>query len=174
MTPKNKGPVEILCEEIGATFTDNMESIPVLKAFISVLVCEISDMVQTANTITRLTEQYVPSGTDKAINMVRNLLVLSHRSDLITAAANAHESPVLFVPDEGPCNHYVDMLSSCVSAIRFGLEQPCRSRHAAAAAHHIWKHRYGITLFDNHSHDWGRQWAKAKFYEALGVAVKKA
>ena len=38
----DNGPIEILCDEIGVSFTDNMEDIPTLTAFIRILVCEVS------------------------------------------------------------------------------------------------------------------------------------
>lgn len=170
MKKKEQGPVEILCQEIGATYTNNMESTSILVTFISVLVDEIDCMVLMDHHIADLTGKEVPNETYGAIEIVRKLLTISDRVLLIEGASRAHDT--VTVHDEGPCNHYVDMLSSCVSAIRFGLEAPCRSRHAAEAASHVWKQKYGITLFDKHSPAWGRQWACVKFYEALGIAAE--
>ncbi|MBL3600660.1 MAG: hypothetical protein JMN25_12465 [gamma proteobacterium endosymbiont of Lamellibrachia anaximandri] len=170
MKHKEQGPIEILCEEIDATFTKNMESISILIAFTSVLVSEIEGMVRSAKTIAHLTGEEVLDETEETIDIVKSVLIHSDREELIEAASKAHLN--VTVPDEGPCNHYIDMLSSCVSAIRFGLEQPCRSRHAADAADHIWKRKYGISLFDRHTSTWRKQWTRDKFYEALGVAAE--
>lgn len=170
--PREKGPVEKLCDEIGATFTKNMESIVVLKAFVSVLVNEVEEMAGMDSQIAHLTGKEVPDETYSAIEHVKSLLTLTDREELIKMAGDISMNAI-HVPDEGPCNHYVDMLSSCVSAIWFGLERPCRSRHAAEAVNHIWRKKYGVTLFDQHSPAWGRQWACAKFYEALAVAADK-
>lgn len=172
MKKKQQGPVEMLCQEIGATFTKNMETTQVLTAFVSVLVCEIESMVQSEKHIAHLTGKEVPVETDNAIECVKKLLTIKGREELIDEATICHNNE-LWMPDEGPCNHYIDMLSSCVSAIRFGLEEPCRSRHAASASNHVWKHRYGVSLFDRYTSSWGNQWASSKFYEALGQALPK-
>jgi hypothetical protein len=71
-------------------------------------------------------------------------------------------------PDDAyPTDHLIDMLNSCVSAARFGLEIPCHSRHAASAAGHVWEQRYGITCQDGHTSRWKKDWARAKFQDAL-------
>lgn len=168
---ENKGPIEILCGEIGASFIKRMENIPVLVAFVGVLVEEIEVMARTVNRVAHLTGESVPTETEEAFGLVKNMLNVSEREQLIESASKVHNT--VYVDDEGPCNHYIDMLSSCISAIQFGLERPCRSRHAAAAANHIWSRKYGITLFDNHSNAWGKQWTKEKFYEALAVTVQE-
>ena len=88
--------------------------------------------------------------------------------DLISKAAAVHDFVHTTGNDEAyPCDHLVDMLSSCASAIRFGLEVPCRSRHAAEAANHIWKRVYGISLFDSFTSNWCHDWTRAKLTEAL-------
>lgn len=75
-------------------------------------------------------------------------------------------------PDDGPCDHLLDMLSSCASAIRFGLEKPCTSRYAAAAANHIWSHLYGVHLFDQFTDEWQKDWARAQLQAAItGLAL---
>jgi len=156
MKNKDQGPVE-------------GESVAIFVVFVSVLVGEIEVMIETEKMISHVTNKDVSDEAIKALECVKNLLSISDRDELINASAEAHN--VTYVPDEGSCDHYIDMLSSCVSAIRFGLALPCRSRHAAEAADHVWKQRYGLTLFDKHSNKWGKQWARAKFYEALGVAA---
>ena len=166
MSDKEKGVIQILCEEVGAVFTDKMEGTAVLVSFVAVLVDEIDCMIGIEKQIYHLTGKDVPDDTVIALDSVKSLLLIKDREKLIKACENAHR--VTYVPDDGPCNHYIDMLSSCVSAIRFGLEMPCHSRHAAEAANHVWKHQYGVTQFDKHSNSWERQWARDKFYEALG------
>lgn len=169
MIKKDEGPVEILCDEIGVSFQARMESTPVLVAFVAALVGEVDFMIQHKKNLAPFTGEEVPTeDTYAALECVKSILPLTDREELIKAAGKAHDT--VRVPDEGPCNHHIDMLSLCTSAIRFGLEQPCWSRHAAEAAHHVWKHRYGITLFDGHSNGWGKQWAKAKFLDALNQA----
>ena len=96
------------------------------------------------------------------------MLALKNRQALIDGAAEVHS----FIhevegSEDGPCDHLIDMLSSCVSAIRFGLEKPCHSRHAAAAASHIWKHLYGVSLFDSFTPEWEKDWARAQLQEAI-------
>ena len=165
---EKEGAVEILCKEINATFKPEYETVEVLIAFVGSLVGEIDDMIGLERHLEKVTGKETSDEAVKSLERVKNLLAVKGRRDeLIKAAAKAHI--VTYVPDEGDCDHYVDMLSSCVSAIRFGLEIPCRSRHAASAANHIWKRKYGIRLFDRHSNDWGKQWAKMKFNEAIGL-----
>ena len=164
---KDKGVIQILCEEINATYTKEMESAGVLGAFVSVIVGEIDEMVAIDQHLTKFGGDVVSTEAVNALEAVKKLLIFStDREQLIKRADKAHM--LTYVPDEGPCDHYIDMLSSCVSAIRFGLEAPCRSRHAAEAANHVWRYRYGITLLDRHSNGWGKKWARSKFYEALG------
>jgi hypothetical protein len=162
----NKGPVEILCQEIGVKFKKKMESTSTLVSFVSVLVKEIEEMMVTEDQLSEFTGKEVSKKAIKSLECIKNLLTIKDRGELIKGAAKAHI--VAFVHDDGPCDHYVDMISSCISVIRFGLESPCRSRHAASAAKHVWKHRYSIKLFDNYSNSWGNQWSKAKLYEVVG------
>lgn len=171
MNKRMPGPIEILCKEIGTPFSGKFESEFVLIAFVGVLVGEIEEMISGAAHVQHLTGGRVPSEIRKAreaVTCVKAVLMAQTKEELINAATKAHRT--VSVHDEGPCNHYIDMLSSCVSAIRFGLEEPCHSRHAAEAANHIWKRRYGLTLFDSHSSAWSKQWASAKFLEALASA----
>lgn len=162
----DKGPVQILCTEIGAVFTDNMETTATLVAFVSVLVAEVEQMMETADTISDLTGKPVSPASKGALGLVKRLLSVSCRAELIEGAAKIHYA--MHLPDEGFIDPHVSMLNSCTCAIRFGLETPCNSRWPAEAASHIWKKKYGVSLFDHHSNKWGKQWARDKFYEALG------
>lgn len=159
---KESGPVEDLCKEIGAIFTPEMESTKVFVAFVSVIVSEVEDMMETATAIAHLTDKKVSGPAEDALAKVKKMLTIKGDNSLIDEAREIGLS--LGEPND----HFIDMLSSCNSAIWFGLEKPCRSRHAASAANHVWKRRYGISLFDKHSGQWGRMWISDKFYEALG------
>lgn len=87
---------------------------------------------------------------------------------LIDGAAEVHSFIHDVAPEDAyPCDHLIDMLSSCVSAVRFGLEKPCHSRHAAEAANHVWKHKYGVRLFDSFTSAWETDWARAMLQEAI-------
>ncbi len=169
MANEARGAIEILCKEINAIFTQNMESTAVLVGFISAIVSEIDGMVRTARQLSQIIGEDVPDETEEALEAVKNVLKHSNREELIKAEARARRT--VYVLDEGPCNHYVDMLSSCLSAIKFGLERPCLSRHPADAADHVWKRKYGISLFDRHTSAWRKQWTRDKLYEALSVAA---
>jgi len=46
-------------------------------------------------------------------------------------------------------------------------KQPCHSRHAAEASNHIWKHKYGVTLFDDCTPAWQKDWARRQFQDAI-------
>ncbi len=96
------------------------------------------------------------------------MLTLTDHDAMICRAAEAHAFIREVAPEDAyPCDHLIDMLSSCVSAIRFGLEKPCHSRHAAKAANHIWKHKYGVKLFDNFTPAWQKDWSRAMLQEAI-------
>jgi hypothetical protein len=87
---------------------------------------------------------------------------------MIASAALVHNLCHELNPEDAyPTNHTIDMLSSCASAIRFGLEKPCRSRHAADAAGHIWKQRYGLRLFDSFTPAWQKDWTRVQLQEAI-------
>lgn len=164
---RDEGPVEILCKEIGFAYDDSLERDDVFVAFVRVLVGEVSDMISWRSAISR---GFSEAGYDtlesmKPLKSVQALLD-GGIADREKRCAELHNGP-LDQPDDGPCNHFIDMLSSCVSAVRFGLENPCRSRHAAAAADHIWKHRYGLRLFDRLTSDWQHDWARRKLQQAI-------
>ena len=87
---------------------------------------------------------------------------------MITHAEATHDFIHEVLPEETyPTDHIIDALSACVSAIRFGLERPCNSRHAAAAAGEVWKLRYGVSLFDRCTSDWQKDWIRQQFQKAL-------
>lgn len=96
-------------------------------------------------------------------------------ADLIDGAEKVHDLCHEWNPEETyPTDHLIDMLSGCASAIRFGLETPCRSRHAAGAAAHIWEQRYGIRLQDELSSAWRKDWSRTQFQRAVILRMKEA
>lgn len=169
-TDRERGPVEILCEEIGFQYSKDLERTDLFVAFVRVLVGHVERQRWLA-------EQIAPFSTNKngpspesaeALRLVREMLASNDPDSLIEKAAACHNYIHTVAPDDMyPCDHIIDQLSSCVSAIRFGLEKPCRSRHAAEAASHVWKCTYGITLFDEHSGAWEDEWACHQMQRAI-------
>ena len=170
MTDKTKqqGPVEILCKEIGFRFDDRLETVQVLVAFVSVLVDHIADERWMKNAISAYTGKLPTDASEEAVRRTREMLTCTDRESLIKTAEAVHSFIDEASPgDDDPCDHLTDMLNSCVSAVRFGLEQPCRSRHAAEAANHVWERLYGISRFDEYTGAWEKDWARAQFEKAL-------
>ena len=162
-----EGPIEILCKEIGFRFDKKLESVNTLVSFVSVLVSEISRMRWVDEKCVPMTGKEPTENSAKAITLISEVLSRQDRDLLIKGAAEVHGFVNRVTPDEGPRDHMVDMVSSCASAIRFGLERPCRSRHAAAAANHIWQHVYGIRTFDCFTGNWQKEWTRAKLHQAM-------
>lgn len=176
MKERDKGPVEILCKEIGVHFDHRMETLPIFVGFVRVLTdkaLEDFEASEQIKTIIGLDYSGKPmQEPDDATPQVRELVDAMFRSahpiDMIERAARVHELARELNPEDAyPTNHYIDMLSSCASAIRFGLETPCRSRHAAEAAGHIWRRRYRIGLEDGSTEAWQKDWARQQLDEAL-------
>lgn len=168
MAEKVKGPIEILCDEIGYPHDKALDRVDVFVAFVDSLVGEISDMIAWRSVISRGYSEpgYETAEAMRPLKAVRELLTITAVPERDAKCAELHNG-ILSQPDEGPCNHFLDMLSSCVSAIRFGLEIPCHSRHAAEAASHVWKHKYGLRLFDQHTSRWEKDWACQKMQSAI-------
>lgn len=165
---RKKGPVEILCKEIGYHFDRRMETVEMLVAFVQVLVSHIALMRAMQAQLAGVTGNSPSADSEAVLGRVLDMLNLKHRDALITRCSEVHEFIHQVAPDEAyPCDHLIDMLSSCVSAIRFGLEYPCMSRHASSAGQHIWKHVYGIRLFDSFTPAWEKDWLRAQLREAI-------
>lgn len=162
---RDKGAIEILCDEIGVDFINSYESPSVLISYISVLIDEIKDMYFIDKMLEKVGGKPPSSDSKKMLSQAEILLKINDVSQLISACREIHNTFTANCP-------YTDMLYSCVSALRFGLEVPCHSRHAASATGHIWKKKYGITLFDKNSNRWEKDWGKVKFYEALSKLIK--
>lgn len=165
MKKRDKGPVEILCDEIGFRFDPRYERPEILLSFVSVLVEHVAHRVSMNKKIVEaLGGKPYPSEFDRVLSLMRATI---RSDDPITNAALTHDLVHEVNPEGGPCDHDIDMLSSCASAVRFGLEYPCHSRHAAAAASHVWKRIYGISLFDQFTPEWCNDWSRAQFQEAI-------
>lgn len=166
---KDKGPIEILCKEIGFRFDKRMESVEMLVAFVGELVSHISSMRSINEQLKDVLVGGGPSkDSERVLTRVTHMLT-TNRPDLLKKRAESiHRLIDQVAPeDDYPCDHIIDMLSSCVSAIRFGLEMPCHSRHAASAAQHVWKHLYGVSLFDGFTPAWEKEWARAQLQNAI-------
>ena len=169
MKNPERSAIQILCDEIGADYFKEFEGMQVLVSFVSVLVDEIGDKMETDRIIAHLTGINTSVKAGECLNIVKSLLLITDENKMIDECAKAHLT--VTVHDPSPCDHYVDMLSSCVSALRFGLEKPCQSRHAAEAASHIWKHKYNIGLFDEHSSRWQKDYSNAMLKKAIARLI---
>jgi hypothetical protein len=164
---RDKGPVQILCEEVGFDFSRRLERTDVLVAFVRTLVAEVADMRELADRLSQYTGKAPSTGSAEVLALAEEMLTASP-DELVHRAGAVHDACDRLNPeDTHPTDHLIDMLSSCASAIRFGLETPCRSRHAASAADHIWKHKYGVRLFDQSTPRWQKEWTRGKLLEAV-------
>ena len=163
-----KGPIEILCKEIGFRFDRRLETAEMLVAFVSTLVEHVGQMRWIKQQCTSMGGAAPSTDSEEVLKRVRQMLSTNDHESLIPKAAEIHEHIHRVAPDDmEPADHLIDMLSSCVSAIRFGLEKPCHSRHAAEAAQHVWKQLYGIRLFDSFTPNWEKEWIRAQFQAAI-------
>lgn len=171
-----RGPVQILCREIGFRFERRMETTALFIAFVAALVEVIEEMREGQVRLSFLLKPHLgapptyPAPSDNSgevMSRVKTLLA-DAPTHIIAAAAEVHNFIHEVMPEDTyPTDHYIDMLSSCVSALRFGLERPCNSRHAAEAANHIWGRRYGVSLFDSFTPSWQKEWARAQLQAAM-------
>src|ERR1700678_1534394 len=143
-----RGPVRILCDEIGFRFDERLEQPAVLIAFVRELVREIAFEREIG---VRSKGFVVGPGPSEASGEVLALAEKMLSEGTRESAAAVHDAAHVWNPEDGPCDHLIDMLSSCASALRFGLETPCHSRHAAAAASHVWGRLYGVSRFDGYT-----------------------
>lgn len=172
MKKREKGPVEILCKEIGFRFDRRMERQDLFVSFVSVLVSQVAGMREMQMHISTVVGGKLPSQASEDI--LRRVEIMLASDDPLSETEELHSFADEVSPDDAhSCDHLIDMLNSCVSAIRFGLETPCRSRHAAEAASHIWGKLYGISLFDEFTPKWEGEWARAQFQEAMFRLVTK-
>ena len=160
-----KGPVRILCDEIGFPFDRRMERPDVLVAFAAELLAVVSFEDDLERHLASLTGREHSPDSLSAIGAARAML---SASDKIGAAAEVHDLCYRLNPDDAiPTNHTIDMVSSIASVVRFGLERPCHSRHGAEAANHVWKQLYGVRRFAAHTPAWEKDWARSILTRAL-------
>lgn len=173
---RKAGPVEILCKEIDFQFNRSMEATTILVAFVEQLVRQVADAREMEVAISGVTGRAPSDASAEALRLAIEMIDTNQPPViLIERAAKLHAFDDTVNPDDGPCDHIVDMLNSCASAIRFGLETPCRSRHAASAAQHIWRKRYGISLEDDITPHWSKHWARIQLQRAItDLALKTA
>jgi hypothetical protein len=167
-----RGPVRILCDEIGFPFDRRLEREDLFIAFVAQLVEEIGESRYLAERIGPYTGKPPSEASagvlDVARAMVSRDLGLSRAARLgLTRTIHGRSDEINPDDPTHSCDHVVDMLSSCASAIRFGLEWPCHSRHAAEAANHVWKHVYGVSRFDGNTPSWQHEWARSKLQAAI-------
>lgn len=164
------GPVEKLCSEIGFPWDRRLEREDVFVAFVGELVGEVAQRLDLSARLVGFSGSGPSDAALRALDLARSMVSRDLGLDnpaRIELATTLHDLSWEANPDDGPCDHDVDMLASCASAVRFGLERPCRSRHAAAAAQHVWKHVYGVSRFDGNTPEWERSWARGKLTAAL-------
>ncbi len=173
---REKGPVEVLCKEIGFRFERSMERRDIFIAFVQQLVGQVGEMCRWQAMTASFTGKGLSENSSRVLAAVEKMFEAKAPSEMIEAAKRVHDLSHELNPEEAyPTDHYIDMLSSCASAIRFGLALgPCQSRHAAAAASHIWKHKYGVRLFDGFTGAWENDWARAQLQDAiLSLALER-
>ena len=164
---REKGPVELLCKEIDFRFEKAMERTEILVAFVEQLVSNIERHRHVQAAIASLTGEAASEASGLVLARAVVMLRATKPSDLIQKAAAVHDIAQELNPEDAyPTDHIIDMLSSCASAIRFGLETPCHSRHAADAAQHVWRQRYGISLHDELSSAWCKDWTRTQLQRA--------
>jgi hypothetical protein len=170
--PRRKGAVEMLCEEIKFSFDRRMENWRVHIAFVGELLAEIELQRSIQCHAANMGGPPPSDGSARAIRAAKAMLAAPSPGEAISRAAWVHELCRKLNPDDAyPTDHFIDMVSSCASAVRFGLESPCRSRHAASAASHVWRQAYGISRFDSFTPAWERDWIRAKLCGALAAFV---
>lgn len=162
--------VRILCDEIGFPFDRRMKDDRVLAAFVAELVDEVGEQMHIAETIKEFTGKPPSEAAASALALAARMVAPGiGAAERIRVAAEIHDLSHATNPDDGPCDHAVDMLSSCASAIRFGMEKSSglKSRHAAAAAQHVWRIVYGVSRHDRQTAHWEKDWARSKLISAL-------
>jgi len=172
MKERLKGSVEILCHEIEFPFSPGMETPRVIVAFVRQLVLEVAEMRWQSEAVKGVLRRDGPSiGSGKLLDAALDMLNGDDPQIMVERCAYLHAIADDFNPEDAyPADHLIDMLSSCISEIRFGCEAGCfgiGSRHAAEAAQQVWKHRYGVRLFDQLTNRWQKDWARDVLIRAL-------
>lgn len=166
-----RGSVRILCDEIGFRFDPRLERPEVLVAFVRELIAEVAEQRRTAEQIAAYTAKSPSEGSASVLLLAEGMLSVDSVRAWIGGAEMVHDACHRLNPEEAcPTDHLIDMLSSCASAIRFGLEDRglgFSSRHAASAAQHVWRQIYGVSRFDSETPAWENEWARGKLLRAI-------
>lgn len=166
-----KGPVRILCDEIGFTFDPRLERPEIVIAFARELIVEVEHKRMVADVVSHVTNKPPSAGSAEVLALAHQML----DAGTIASATAVHDACHALNPDEAyPTDHLIDMVSSIASAVRFGLECPCQSRHAASAAQHVWKQIYGVSLFDSMTPAWENDWARSVLTRAIVSELTRA
>lgn len=166
---REQGAIERLCKEIGEPFDRRLERSEMLLAFVGELVREVGEMVAITIALSSVTGKQVSQAAAAALPIAQMMCARQNIPEAKRLAEQVHD--ISFAAGEEVADRPLEMLTACASAICFGLELPCRSRHAAAAAAQIWGQKYGVKLSDQHSPDWQQQWARVVFHTALATAA---
>lgn len=170
-----RGPISILCDEIGYQFRARLEEPELLVEFVGVLVFHVAEARHIQDAIAHVTGKSPSGNSAEVLRRVEEMLA-GDLDGMTERAVRVHGFIDEVLPEDTyPTDRLIDMLSGCVSAIRFGLERPCRSRHAAEAASHVWQQRYGVHLSDKHTSAWQHDWTREQLREAITrLSVRKA
>jgi hypothetical protein len=166
------GPVRILCDEIGFPFDPRLEREDVFLAFVGELIEEVAQAHRMAVDIQPFTGKPASAHAGEMVAVARSMVArdlgLSREAREKVARSICDRAHEVNPDDPGhKCDHLVDMLASCAAAVWFGLQWPCRSRHAAEAAQHVWAQVYGVSRFDDHTPAWKKEWARSKLQSAI-------
>jgi len=120
MSDAEKGPIETLCKEIEFRFNPILERDELLVAFVSELVSELGEMRGLQAMLASCAGSKPPSGASaELLAKTHALLSLPPSPEMIEEACAVHNFIDRVVSDDDyPCDHLIDMLSSCVSADR--------------------------------------------------------
>lgn len=169
------GAIEILCKEIGFRYEPGMETVAMLRAFVTVLIGKVDEMRGWQQATAHLTKKAPSENAAEAISLAYLMVGQIDPEKLKERAAAVHDFCHIANPEESyPTDHMIDMISGCASAIRFGLETPCHSRHAAEAASHIWRLKYGVSLHDSFTSAWEHDWARCMLQRAMLLQIARA
>lgn len=173
-----RGPVELLCREIKFPFVRRMENRRIFMRYVSTLIAHIAHERHSHEAISKIIGldargNPMDAPSDNSVEAIRRAqeMVSDYSEDAKIAINNAAQLHMychdMNPEDAHPTDHYIDMVSSCASAVRFGLEIPCHSRHAAEATRHVWSKKYGIRLEDENTRDWWKTWACRQLQDAI-------
>jgi len=168
---RQRGVIEMLCAEIGEPFDRRLERPEMLLEFVRELVAEVADMMAITAAIAHVTGRTVSETAGAALAVAELMVTAPTPQEAMRLSEQVHDVCHAVSDDAAPADRPVEMLSACASAVRFGLEVPCRSRHAADAAQQIWANKYGVTLSDDQSPGWQKQWARRIFRRALATSA---